>query len=151
MIPAAAAGAVALGDVYALHDSLPSRYGSASTSAWLANRLVFSTVRRLDAPGAGVWGGPPERGEPGTLLDRPRLVSDEMVGALDATAGNDAALILGDFNDFVIADRVASTTVDFIPRLFSPTGRPTGQRGWLAHIRHGSAVINTAAFRMLTA
>jgi HK97 family phage major capsid protein len=151
VIPAATAGTVTAADVYGLHDSLPSRYGSAAGAAWLANRLVYTDVRQLDVPGAGLWGAPPEPGEPPTLLDRPALVSDEMDGTLDATAGNDAVLILGDWDHFVIADRIASTVIDFIPRLPGPGGRPSGQRGWLAHIRHGAAVLNTAAFRMLTA
>jgi len=148
VMPAATAGAVTPADVYTASDSLPSRYGSASTTAWLANRTIYSGIRQSDGE---VWAGPPSTGQPPLLLDRPALTADEMVGTLDTTAGNDPVLILGDFNHFVIADRVASTTIDFIPRLFGPTGRPTNQRGWLAHIRHGANIVNTTAFRMLSA
>ncbi len=148
VMPAATAGAVTAADVYTASDSLPSRYGSASTTAWLANRTIYSGIRQSDSE---VWAGPPSTGQPPLLLDRPALTADEMVGTLDTTAGNDPVLILGDFNHFVIADRVASTTIDFIPRLFGPTGRPTNQRGWLAHIRHGANIVNTTAFRMLSA
>ena len=151
VINAAAAGTIAAADLYALSDALPSRYGSAPTAAWLANQQIYSNIKRLDVPGTGLWDSPSEPGQPPTMLDRVALTSDEMPAVLDVTVGNNAAIILGDFDNYVIADRVASTVVDFIPHLFGPTGRPTNQRGWLAHVRHGAGVINTSAFRMLSA
>jgi len=74
-----------------------------------------------------------------------------MVGTLDTTAGNDPVLILGDFSSYVIADRVGSTVVEPVAHLPGANGRPSGQRGWLAWVRHGAGVVTTAAFRMLTA
>jgi predicted phage gp36 major capsid-like protein len=55
-----------------------------------------------------------------------------------------------------VADRIGMT-MEFIPHLFQQTtagsgfGRPTGQRGWLAYVRHGADSINDAAFRILKA
>jgi predicted phage gp36 major capsid-like protein len=48
----------------------------------------------------------------------------------------------------VIADRIG-TTVEFVPHLFGSNRRPTNQRGWLAYVRHGAAVVNSGAFRLL--
>jgi predicted phage gp36 major capsid-like protein len=151
VVASATAGALSAADLYAMLDSLPSRYATAPGSAWLANRMIYSAVRQLDVPGTGLWDGPSGPGQPPALLDLPALASSDMDGTIDATAGNDHVLVVGDFDNYVIADRVASTTVDFIPRLFGPTGRPRGQRGWLAHVRHGAGVVNAAGFRMLTA
>jgi HK97 family phage major capsid protein len=76
-----------------------------------------------------------------------------MDGVITGAAENYMA-IFGDFENFVIADRIGMT-VEFIPHLFRQTtagagfGQPTGQRGWYAYYRTGSAVVNTAAFKLL--
>ena len=66
-------------------------------------------------------------------------------------SGTDAAKILaiGDFKQFVIAQR-AGMEIELVQTLFgTTTNRPTGERGWFAHARVGSdkAVLN--AFRVL--
>ena len=67
VMPAATAGAVTAADVYTASDSLPSRYGSASTTAWLANRTIYSGIRQSDGE---VWASPPSTG-PATAAARP--------------------------------------------------------------------------------
>jgi len=52
-----------------------------------------------------------------------------MDGTLNAATA-DYALISGDFQQYVILDRVGAT-IEFIPHLFGATGRrPTGQPGF---------------------
>jgi HK97 family phage major capsid protein len=72
-----------------------------------------------------------------------------MDGAIDpaATADN-FVLLYGDFQHFVIADRIG-TTVEFIPQLFGANRRPTGQRGVLMWFRTGSDSVADNAFRVL--
>ena len=85
------------------------------------------------------------------MLDRPALVADGMDAVLDVTTGNDPVLVFGDFDSYVIADRIGSVVVEPVPHLPGANRRPSGQRGWLAHVRHGAGVVNTAAFRLLVA
>ena len=55
----------------------------------------------------------------------------------------------GDFKQgFTIADRIGMST-DVIPHLFGASLRPTGQRGFFARWRTGSAVVNASALRYL--
>jgi predicted phage gp36 major capsid-like protein len=57
--------------------------------------------------------------------------------------------VVGDFSNFVIAQR-AGMTVELVPHLFGVTnGRPLGARGWFAYARHGFDSVNDAAFRLL--
>ena len=69
--------------------------------------------------------------------------------AFTATTAHQNVLVVGDFSQFVIADRVG-LTVELIPHLFGATnGRPTGQRGWFAYKRVGSDSVDDSAFRLL--
>jgi HK97 family phage major capsid protein len=70
-----------------------------------------------------------------------------MDGVISTT--EDYILIFGDFDNYVIADRVGMT-VEFIPHLFhTTTNRPSGQRGWYAYYRVGADSVNNGAFRLL--
>jgi HK97 family phage major capsid protein len=132
-------------DVYLLDDALPARYrGNAS---WLANRAIYNDIRQFDTSGgAQLW----ERigaDVPPLLLGRPALEAEAMDGAL-ATA-NDYVLVYGDFDHYVIADRIG-TTVEFVPQLFHTTSnRPSGQKGWFAWFRVGADSVNDSAFKLL--
>lgn len=131
-------------DVYKLDDALPARYRA--RASFLANRAIYNQIRQFDtAGGAQMW----ERignSMPNELLGRPAYEAEGMDGAL-ATA-DDYVLVFGDFDNYVIADRIG-TTVEFIPHLFGAQGRPTGQRGWFAYFRVGADSVNDAAFRIL--
>jgi HK97 family phage major capsid protein len=57
--------------------------------------------------------------------------------------------VYGDFQNYVITDRVGMA-VEFIPHLFhTSNNRPSGQRGWFAYYRTGADSVNDNAFRML--
>lgn len=147
VVASATTDVLALADIYALHGALPARYRGMPSTAWLSNTLIYNRIRQFDtAGGAGLWAhlgdGTPER-----LLNKPVLESEDMDGAINATQDNFAA-VLGDFDNYVIADRIGMT-VEFVPHLFGANRRPTNQRGWLAYCRHGADSVNDAAFRML--
>jgi HK97 family phage major capsid protein len=136
----------ALEDVYALQGDLPARYRR--NASWLANNLIYNLIRNFTvAGGADVW----ERlqaDRPPLLLGKPALEAEQMDGSITALAAN-LVLIFGDFQNYVIADRIG-TTVEFIPHLFHTTSnRPSGQRGWYAHYRVGADSVNDGAFRIL--
>jgi HK97 family phage major capsid protein len=137
----------ALADIYALHGALPARYRNMPSTAWLGNNLIYNRVRQFDtAGGAGLWATLGD-GRPDGLLNKRALESEDMDGTITTSASN-PVLIFGDFDNYVIADRVGMT-VEFIPHLFGANNRPTGQRGWYAYVRHGADSVNDAAFRML--
>jgi HK97 family phage major capsid protein len=59
-----------------------------------------------------------------------------------------AILVLGDFRQFLIVDRVGMD-VELVPHLFGTNRRPTGQRGIFAMWRNNSTVLVPGAFRKL--
>ena len=141
-VVATAGAALAEADIYALQGAMPARYRG--RSSWMANNATYAQIRSL-ALGLDSWGSLSDDRRP-SLLGRPVLENEEMAMA---TASGDPVAIFGDFSNYVIADRIGMT-VEFIPHLFSASGRPNGQRGWQAYVRHGADSVNDAAFRMLT-
>ena len=134
-------------DVYAVDGALPAKHRA--RASWLANRAIYNEVRQLDtAGGSQLW----ERigsDVPAELLGRPAFESEDMDGVISVATTDDYILVYGDFDNYVIADRVGMT-VEFIPHLFHTTSnRPSGQRGWYAHYRVGADVVNNGAFRLL--
>lgn len=136
----------ALADVYALHGALPARYRN--NAKWLSNNLIYNLIRQFDTyGGAGLW-TTLGNGTPPNLMGYPNLEAEAIDGTIDAGAEN-YALIFGDFQNYVIADRLGMT-VEFIPHLFhTANNRPSGQRGWYAYYRVGADSVNDSAFRML--
>lgn len=132
-------------DLYAMDEGLPARYRKNAT--WVGHRTIYNDIRQFDTSGgAALW----ERlgaDVPPLLLGRPAIENEGMDSAIGTA--NDYMLVFGDFDNYVIADRVG-TTVEFIPHLFSTgAGRPTGQRGWFAYYRVGADSVNNGAFRIL--
>lgn len=131
----------AFNDLYKVQGALPARHRR--RASWLANNLFYNLVRQT-APD-GVWKDP-EGDRAGSLLGRSVYEAEAMDGIINATQDNLMA-ILGDFQNYVIADRIGMT-VDFIPHLFGANRRPTGQSGWFAFYRVGAGTVNNAAFRV---
>jgi HK97 family phage major capsid protein len=146
-IVTAAGEAFTIADLYALDGALPTDFRSGSS--YVANRAIFNLVRQFDtAGGANLW----ERigaDVPNQLLGRPAYEAENMDDTWNpAAAGDNYVLIYGDFENYVITDRIGMT-VEFIPHLMGANRRPTGQRGWYAWYRVGADSINDNAFRML--
>lgn len=133
-----------VGSIYALEDALPDRF--LDNAQFLAHRSIYNLARQFDtAGGANLWvrladGLPPE------LIGYPaRRTSAMPDGTLSI---GDRYLLLGDFENFLIVDRIGMT-VDVIPHLFGANRRPTGQRGLYAFWRNNSKVLVDNAFRVL--
>lgn len=146
-INAATDDTFALADVYRLDEALPARHRAGA--AWLANRAIYNDVRQFDTSGgAALW----ERlgaDVPPLLLGRPALEAEAMDTITTTGAVSNYVLVLGDFSNYVIADRIGMA-IEFIPHLFSTgNNRPSGQRGWYAHYRVGADSVLDGAFRML--
>lgn len=128
--------------VYGLDDALPARYRM--NASWLGHRKIYNVVRQFDSNGgAGLWvqlrdDVPPQ------LIGRATYEAEAMTSTVTTGSRN---LIYGDFNNYVVADRIGMT-VELIPHLVGANRRPTGQRGWYAYYRVGADSVNDGAFRM---
>lgn len=142
-VTAASATALVIGDIYKPDNALPARYRA--SAAWLAHRVIYNVIRQFDtAGGAGLW--VQLQGDvPGQMIGRGAYEAEAMSSAL--TTGQ-KVLLYGDFENYVIADRIGMT-VEFIPHLVGTNRRPTGQRGWYAYYRVGADTVNVDGFRLL--
>jgi HK97 family phage major capsid protein len=153
---AAATGlTVTAANLYALEAALPPRYRP--NESFVANRGIFNILRAIDtAGGAALWlymaqGLDTQAPRPGntgaTLLGRGAWEASQM----QATVVNATKImVVGDFNYFLIVDRIGMT-VELIPHVFGATARyPIGQRGLYAYWRNTSRVLTSAAFVAMT-
>lgn len=145
---AAGAADFVLGDVYALDNALYYRYRK--DPKWLAHISIYNKIRRFaegtTGNNASFWtelGG----GRPPSLLGH----SAYEASALDSTivsGSNDDVLVLGDFKQYYIVDRVGTTMI-YNPLVLGSNRRPTGEVGWFAFFRTGADTVNADAFRYL--
>jgi HK97 family phage major capsid protein len=133
-------------DVYGLQNALPPRFQA--NAAWVAALPTINTMAQFETTnGARLF---PELGQ-GQLLRRPIFECSNMRSTEDidpAKSEDNRLMVYGDFQHFVIADRIGSR-LEVIPHLFGANQRPTGQRGAFLWFRCGSKVAVANAFRVL--
>ncbi len=139
-------------DLFNLVNNLPPRYSQ--NPSWLGHWAIFNLVRQFTSgaspQAANFWVdlGPKT---PSQLLGAPVYRSSSMTSSLSAaTASTDNILILGDFSQFLIVDRIGMETV-YNPLVIGTNRRPTGEVGWGCFWRVGSDTTDPGAFRMLQA
>jgi HK97 family phage major capsid protein len=151
-ITAAGVASFAVADIYTLEQALPPRFRA--RASFVGNRAIYNRVRQFDTSGganlwtdnlrAGLTNG--ATGSIGyNLIGYPAYEASSAASAL--TTGS-KILVFGDFNYFLIVDRMGMD-IELIPHLFGTNRRPTGQRGIFAVWRNNSRVIDPAAFRVL--
>jgi len=131
-------------DVFAVVNAVTPRFEDSAT--WVANKATFNTIRQMSTGSYGslFWSDFSSQSSE-RLLGSPKVASSDM--ATTTTSGTVLA-ILGDFNQFVIYDRIG-VQVEFIQNVVDGSGLPVGQRGLVAHKRVGSDVTDLNAFRFL--
>lgn len=83
-----------------------------------------------------------------SILGRP-VYEDSGFPDFTGTTGVANIMVVGDFRNYVVFDRVGAR-VEAVQHVFDPsTGRPTGQRGLVYWFRTGANVVNPNAFRLL--
>lgn len=83
------------------------------------------------------------------ILGRPVVESDDAPTTTTTTA-LDNRIVFGDFSNYVIADKVGSFAVEYIPHLFATNANlPSGTRAWYAYWRTGADSVVDTAFRLL--
>lgn len=133
----------AIADVNALWDALPARYQTNAT--WLANPIIYNEIRGFGAAGSPAPFITELKDE--LLIKRPMAVSSYV----DATygSGDNQILVVGDFQNYVLADRIGMQ-VELVPHLFATANnRPSGQRGLFAFYRMGADSVLDGAFSVL--
>lgn len=152
-VTAGGTAAFARADLDALDNALPARYQA--NAKLMANRVQANRIRSLDTTSGNVLWGPQAQLSNGIGVSK--LLAAKVLG-YDLYQNTDMSAVLttgakimveGDFQQYVIVDRIGMQ-VELVSNLFDPTtGRPTGQRGILAHWRVGADVTNALAFRTL--
>jgi HK97 family phage major capsid protein len=140
-------GAFGAVDVNKAWGALPDRYKQ--NAVWMMNHDVGNEVGGFSTSGAGSYFTV-------TLADdnTPRLKGRPVAYASNfpdftGTTGASNILVVGDFRNYVIADRVGMTT-ELVPHLFDVTNNlPTGSRGFFAWARFGANSVNDLGFRLL--
>lgn len=143
-VAAGGTAAFAANDVYDTHASLEPRYER--NASWLAHKGIYNRIRQFDtAGGAQLWARIGD-GRPNELMAYPAQYASAMANTLATGSG---ILLFGDFQQFLIVDRIGMT-VELVPHLFdTTTGRPTGQRGIYAVWMNNSVILNPSAFQLL--
>lgn len=136
-------------DVFALDNSLGPRWRQ--NASWLANKSWWNRTRQLatgGSPQSAFWtdlGG----GRPAVLVGYSVYESSAMQSTMSsATASSDDVIILGDFKQYYIVDRIGMS-VAYNPLVIGANRRPSGEVGWAAFWRVGGRTVNADAFRML--
>ena len=156
---AANAGAFTLADIYALMEALPVEHeGNAS---FIATKQIYNKIRALgnSANANQLWGSADlSVGNSQRLLETPTY---RITGMDSTTAAGKKFLVYGDVRKaFTILDRIGMEIqlVDMLFAFANPASfpastvtqpRPTGQRGFYAHWRNNSKVVNPDAVRVL--
>ncbi|AKN17476.1 hypothetical protein MHAE_04370 [Mycobacterium haemophilum DSM 44634] len=147
LVPPAVAETFSAVDVYAVQNALPPRFQP--MASWNANLALLNAMRQMETTN-GALKFPELQTNPPMLLGRSIYENSNMDGVINASASeNNYVLVYGDFQNFIIVDRVGST-VELVPHLFGANRRPTGQRGALLWFRTGSDVVIPNAFRLLS-
>lgn len=148
--------AFVIADVYKLETSLAPRWRPRAT--FVANRAVYNAIRQFDTAGGagrlidnlqiGLTNQVPTPGGLGmTMLGYPAREASAMASTPATTAA--LTLLFGDFNQFVIVDRIGMN-VEVVPQMFATANNlPSGQRGLFARWRTGSTVAAPTAFKVL--
>jgi HK97 family phage major capsid protein len=145
-ITTATGSTTAIADLYSLREGLANTRFFTNAS-WLAHPTVFDKMFRFVGGGNTTEPEPFTQGRGGPILGTPKFEWSSMQSGT-TTTGQQIS-ILGDFQGYVIGDRIGMQ-VELIPNLFGATNRfPTGQRGLFAWWRTGTAVAIPNAFRYL--
>jgi HK97 family phage major capsid protein len=138
-------------DVYRVMQALPPRYRAGAV--WLAELSTINTIRQF-ATANNYHGFLTDLAgdTPPVLLGKRLFESSDMDAFADidtAATEDNHVLLYGNFDHYVIVDRIG-LALEFIPTLVGGSANfPTGERGWFAYWRVGADSIVDDAFRVL--
>jgi HK97 family phage major capsid protein len=137
-------------DVYAVQAALPPRFRNSSNVGWMANISYLNKIRSIDTYGGSSFWANFGSDTPEQLLGKPIYEASSLYGATGTGTGTGfAALVFGDWDQFLIVDRVGVSMI-YEPMVKGTGATPSGQAGWYAFWRTSSGVSTSSAFRFLT-
>jgi len=151
----AGAADLAVADIYALDNALGPRWRQ--NASWVTSQYFANVIRNTTDTRENFWtsfgGGMPPELIGYSVYRASTMATYPVMGAVGGTTitsgSSDYPIILGDFRQYQIVDRVG-VSVLYEPLLRSTgNGRPTGQAGWFAFKRTGADVITSNAFKTL--
>lgn len=133
-------------DVRNLFGNLGARYRA--QASFMSSIDVMNEVRGFDTTG-GLSNQTVDLTAPYSfqVLGRP-YYENSGFPTFTGTTGAANILVVGDFRNYVIFDRIGSR-VEFVPHLMGANNRPSGQRGLWFWWRVGAKTVNTAGFKLL--
>ena len=140
--PARTAGAFTVADVYLLQNSLPPRFSG--NAEWCANIAVLNTIAQFQI-GTTQYAFPEIRNSPPRLLQK--AVHEISNMSADMTTAASRFLAYGDFQQYVIADRLGST-LEILPG-YGANQRPSGQRHAFMTFRSGGDLVIPTAIQVI--
>lgn len=142
-------------DLYKLWDALPIRYRG--NARWMTSTSVANAIRQFAAGSSNSDANFTvniTQAEVMALFGKPFHYNDYMddaVGTGGVTSASDVSLVIvGDFRNYLIANRVGATVETVQHVLDTTTGLPTGERAAVMWRRIGADSINDSGFRLLT-
>lgn len=139
---AATLGAV---DLYAVWEALGPR--ARSRASWVANIAIINDVRQLGTTDPNFTVNIMASGIP-ELFGRPVYEASDAPSTPSSTTQVENWLVVGDFANYVIVDKVG-LSVERVAHTLGSNRRPDGGRGWFAYWRVGADSVNDTAFRIL--
>jgi HK97 family phage major capsid protein len=140
-------GAFGQEDVFSTWNALPQKYRR--NASWMMSVSCQAKIRQMGtltnwfATTVNLTEGAVDR-----LFNRDVYENTYFPDITNLTSGAQNRMVLGDFQQFVIARRTG-LQVELVPQLFSTNaGRPTGQRGWFAFGRLGANSVADNSFRL---
>lgn len=145
VVTTATTATFAVADLYSLEQSLPERWQPRASI--VANRATYNKIRQFDtAGGANMWVQLQDQYPPG-LLGYPSYNWSNYANT--TTTSGSTILTLGDFSQYVIAERVGMQ-VELVQHLFGASNRyPIGARGFYAFWRNTGGPLTANAFKSL--
>lgn len=137
----ASAGVLTNTMIYNLDQNLPPRFRNGGKVAWASNESIRNVARQVAKFTGAVESIVDDSGDVPRMLGYPFYESSAMLGG---SVGN-RELVLGDWQSYVIVDRLPSVVIAENLVMSQSTALPTGQRGWLNYSRVGADTVTQGA------
>jgi HK97 family phage major capsid protein len=144
----AAVTAYAVADVYTLQGRLSPRFRMSPNAAWMSSLFYINKTRQFDTAGGSSFWANLGAGTPEQLLGEPIYESSSIS---TGTATGSLVLLFGDFNEYIIVDRVGMSVLyePMVTGTGASANLPTGEAGWYAFWRVGAKASTANALQVL--
>lgn len=145
-VDTAGSAVLAAGDVYLLENAMAPRF--IANSSIVASKTTFNRFRALFQAQASAAGDPFARPS-GGMGEQFNGYPKYELSTMSTSIGTGSLVMLqGDFNQFLIVDRVGMG-IELVPHVLGSNRRPTGERGVFALWFNSSKILADNAFRLL--